>query len=210
MGVRMDYITLAFLLAIVGLALIFIELFVPSGGLIAILCMVAFIASVWCAYRGWWRESPGYFWSFTGGLVMIVPAFIFGLFRILETTQLGDRILLSAPRSEDVTPYQAEQERLSALIGQRGQALGMLNPGGLVRVGDQRLHAFTEGLVIDPEEWVEIVEVRGTRVVVRRAGDPAALLDERRVAAEPRPADELLNSADPSPPTQLDFELPQG
>ena len=54
----MDYVSLAFLLAVLGFALIIAELFVPSGGLITVGCIVCFVSSIWFAYRGWWSTSP--------------------------------------------------------------------------------------------------------------------------------------------------------
>lgn len=203
----MDYVSLALILAIVGFALIVAELFIPSGGMISILCVVAFVVSLWFAYRGWWERSPAYFWTFASSLLVGIPIFVLGIFRVLESTRLGDRILLSAPSLDDVTPYQQEEQRLGALIGRKGRALTMLNPGGLVRVEGERLHAFSEGVIVDPEEWIEVLEVRGTRVLVRRTTPP----DERTAPAPPAATDLARDESPETGPAseQLDFDLPQ-
>jgi membrane-bound ClpP family serine protease len=206
----MDYVTLAFLLAFVGFALIITELFIPSGGMITILCIISFVVSIWLAYRGWWRTSPGYFWTYVSGLIAIIPIFVVGVFRVLENTQLGDRILLTAPSLEEVTPHRDEQQYLTSLVGRQGKALSMLNPGGFIRVDEERLHAFTEGVVIDPDEPVEIIEVRGSRVLVRRSEtappQPAATTDESGSHST------IVESSStvPSAPAPLDFDMPQG
>jgi membrane-bound ClpP family serine protease len=202
---KMDYVTLAFLLAFLGFALIITELFIPSGGMITILCIISFVVSIWMAYRGWWRTSPGYFWTYVSGLIAVIPIFVMGIFRVLENTQLGDRILLTAPSLEEVTPHRNEQQYLASLVGKKGRSLSMLNPGGFIKVDEERLHAFTEGVVIDPDEPVEILEVRGLRVLVRRSEStptPMSSAGESTIV-ESSPA------AAPSP-AQLDFDMPQG
>ena len=128
----MDYVSLAFLLAVLGFALIIAELFIPSGGLITVGCIVCFVSSIWFAYRGWWASSQGLFWTFSSSLLVGIPIFLLGILRLLETTRLGDRILLAAPKSEDVTPHLAQQQRLQQMIGKKGRTLSMLNPGGMV------------------------------------------------------------------------------
>jgi membrane-bound ClpP family serine protease len=206
----MDYVTLAFLLAFVGFALIVCELFIPSGGMITILCVISFIVSTWLAYRGWWRTSPGYFWTFVSGLFVVIPIFVMGIFRVLENTQLGDRILLTAPSLEEVTPHRNEQQALALMVGKHGRALSMLNPGGFIKVEGERLHAFTEGIVIDPDESVEIMEVRGSRVLVRPSGPAPA--NPAVAMSDPSSHSTIVESspAGPSSPAQLDFDMPQG
>jgi membrane-bound serine protease (ClpP class) len=81
----------------------------------------------------------------------------------------------------------------------------MLNPGGMVTVEGQRLHAFSEGMMIDPDDWVEVLEVRGSRVLVRRAAAPVLPpVDLADGTSSPPPIASLPE------PTQLDFDLPQG
>ncbi len=201
----MDYISLALLLAAVGFALILAELFIPSGGLITVGCVVSFVASIWFAYRGWWETSQGLFWTFSTSLLVGIPIFLLYLLRLLETTRLGDRILLKAPRLEDVTPLRDVEERLQKLVGKKGKTISMLNPGGMVLVEGERLHAFTEGVLVDPNDWIEVLEVRGARVLVRRTSAPVLPPLDSTAGSPASPA-----SAEPARPEgQLDFDLPQ-
>lgn len=207
----MDYSSLAFIFAAVGFALIVCEVFIPSGGMITVMCVISFVISVWMAYRGWWNSSPGLFWSFVSGLLVVIPVFVLGVFRVIENTRLGDRILLTGPALDEVTPYQAEEQHLTTLIGRHGRTQSMLNPGGFIKVDGERLHAISEGMVIDPDESVEIIGVRGTRVIVRR-GAPTTEMKPTRTpeslaSSSHIPVDE---SAESAPPAQLDFDMPQG
>jgi membrane-bound serine protease (ClpP class) len=201
----MDYTSLALLLAVLGFALIVAELFIPSGGLITVGCIVCFVSSIWFAYRGWWESSQGLFWTFSSSLLVGIPIFLLGVLRVLETTRLGDRILLAAPKSEDVTPHQAERHRLELMIGKKGRALSMLNPGGMVTVDGERLHAFSEGVMVAANEWVEVLEVRGARVLVRRTSAPVLPPLE---TTEP-PSSTAAPRTDLAADEQLDFDLPQ-
>lgn len=204
----MSYELLAILLLVLGCGLIVAEVFIPSGGMILVMCILSFVASAWCAYKAWWGTSPGLMSTYVIATLILIPGVVIGVFRVLSNTRVGDRILLSAPELQDVTPYQAEEARLSQYIGKTGTTLTLLTPGGLVNVGGERLHAFSEGIMIPAGAVVEVLTVRGTRVLVRpaRGGDGAATsptMASTGPLAGPPPGD------DGGPPP-LDFDVPQG
>jgi membrane-bound ClpP family serine protease len=201
----MNYEALALLLMVVGFALIVAEVFIPSGGMILILCVIAFVASIWCAYKAWWGVSDGFFWTYVASLIVLIPGAVIGAFRFLENSSVGDRMLLGAPRLEDVTPHQQETQRLTALVGRRGFALTLMAPGGMVSIDGERLHAVSEGTFVEQGSPIEIIGLRGTRVVVRS-------VDQHDTAgARPRADDQLAQTERPSDaPPPLDFDLPQG
>ena len=195
----MGYSTLAILLLFVGLALIIMEVFVPSGGLITILSVVAMVASIWCASKAWWGTDPLIWWSYITALVVLIPVCVGGAFYFLPRTSLGRKILLEAPSLEEVTPYAAEQERLQQLVGKHGKTLSLLNPGGLVLVERERMHCESEGMVfIEPDEDVVVSGVKGNRLVVRAAGTLPKTV-QQPFAAEAEAAVER----------PLDFDVPQ-
>ena len=201
----MSFEVLAILLFVIGCGLIVAEVFIPSGGMILVLCVVAFLGSLWCAYKAWWG-MPWYFGTYIAALVVFIPGILFGIYRLLEDTKVGDRVLLSAPDLEEVTPYQEEEAHLSEFVGRRGSAITRLMPGGLVEFDGERLHAFTEGLMIDQGGVVKVVAVRGTRVVVQPADD----YDD--FAAQQHRPDNSVEGAfdeDQATPPPLDFDLPQ-
>ena len=197
----MSYEFLAILLLVVGCGLIVAEIFIPSGGMILLLCILSFTAAVWCAYMAWWESSLPLFWSYIGATVILIPTVVIGMFRVLANSRVGDRILLTAPELTEVTPHQEELDRLSALIGQQGQALTMLTPGGMVSIAGERLHGFTEGMMLQPGDAVEVVEVRGTRVLVRPA--------KNGVIASQIAMEEESEGPDATG-APLDFDVPQG
>lgn len=168
-----NYGLFALLLLLAGLIVLVTEVFVPSGGILAITTTVLLVSATICAYAAWFRAAPGLFWVFVGGEVLLVPTALGAAFTILPKTKMGRRVILQAPELEEVEPFAAETARLQRLVGKRGLTATMLNPGGIVVIDQERLHAFSEGVLIDPQTPVEILEVRGTRLLVRRATDAA-------------------------------------
>lgn len=202
----MSYEFLAILFLVLGCGLIVAEVFIPSGGMILVLCVVAFAVSIWCAYKAWWGESTVYFATYLGSLIVVIPAMLVGIYKLLNDTKVGDRILLAAPDPDDVTPYQEEEARLSQLIGETGAAVTPLMPGGMVNVGGERLHAYTEGLLISQGSDVEVVGVKGTRVVVRLRGSE---VNGESVASSGVEAVDSARVEANDAPAQLDFDMPQ-
>jgi len=205
----LDYPSLAILMLMVGFVLIIAEIFLPSGGLILVMCVIAFIASFWSAYKAWYGISSLAFGLYLAALVVLIPAFVIGSFQIFPRTPMGKR-LIGAPTTEEVTPYIEEQAHLQSLIGQIGKTITPLIPGGMVSVDGERLHAFSEGVLIDPGVDVEIMDVRGTRVVVREAVDvPKPQPAEPEVP--PASSDVFLTDGDANPDDErpLDFDVPQ-
>ncbi len=193
----------ALALAILGFGLIAAEFFVPSGGMIALSCAASFVGSVMCAHTAWYQHSPKVFWSFTLGLGVLIPSFLVFFLRTLEQTSLGKNILLPQTDPDDVVPYKNEAAALERLIGRVGTTLTPMNPGGMVKVENERLHATTEGLLMRLDEAVEVVGIQGNRVIVRRP-KPSPL------ASAGQSTDPATSSpASPVETERLDFDVPQ-
>ena len=191
----------ALALAFLGFCLIAAEFFVPSGGMIALSCAGSFVGSVVCAHAAWYQHSPKIFWSFTLGLGVLIPTFLVFFLRTLEQTSLGKNILLPKTDPDDVVPYKSEAAVLERLIGRVGTTITPMNPGGMVRVENERLHATTEGLLLSMGDVIEVIGVNGNRVIVRRAR-PSLLASAGQVSPEAAPAS-------PPEPERLDFDVPQ-
>jgi hypothetical protein len=124
----------------------------------------------------------------------------------LPQTKAGKRALLEAPELASVEPFQEETARLRSMIGQFGTTLSLLNPGGLVQIHQERLHATSEGEIIDPKTSVEIIDVRGTRIVVR-PGKPSVSPPKDAVADVPEKAVPTVTDPPSTTPPPIDFEM---
>jgi membrane-bound serine protease (ClpP class) len=85
---------------------------------------------------------------------------------------MGRRLLLGVPKPEEVLPDSPQRQRLRQLVGQFGIARTMMMPSGAIEIAGQTVDALSEGIPIEPGQAIEVIEVRGTRVLVRPA-DPA-------------------------------------
>lgn len=160
----MDPIIWAVALMFVGISLVVLEIFVPSGGILGFLAFSAVVAAVIMAfyYSG---TTTGL--VFGGVAVIALPAAIALSLKLLPNTRIGRRMLLI--RDEDsFDDEESPAEKLRELIGEVGKAKSLMLPGGTVQVNRRNYDAVSEGgMPIEPDQAVEVVQVRHERLVVR-------------------------------------------
>lgn len=207
----MDYSVYSVLLLFLSLALLLIEIFIPSGGFLGLMMLASLIGSIVCAYLAWWETSRGIWWLYIGSVVVLLPTVLVGAFALIPKTSFGRRILLDAPRSDEITPYAKERSELHELVGSVGTAVTPHRPSGMVKIQGQRYHAETRGMMLETGDPVAVVEVRGNRLVVRLAEEKAASpppeeseapeasreMDEREERAEKKPETRREEAFDP-------------
>lgn len=155
-----------------GLGMIVLEVFIPSGGVLGLLAVLALAAGVVTAF-----VEQG----FAAGLVVLsgaflaVPVVLAAAFRWFPVTPLGRRVLPPPPQPDDVLPDAGERHRLRGLVGSRGRAVGELVPWGCVEVAGESFEAVSEGGAIAGRTEVDVVGVQGRALVVRpRPAEPPA------------------------------------
>jgi len=174
----------AVLLMAFGLGLIVLEMFLPSGGVLGFISLTAVVTSIIMAFR--YSEYTGV--GFMAAAVLGTPLLAALLFKWWPNTPLGRRIMLIAPDADDVLPDADLRKQMKALIGKLGTAKTMMLPGGPIVVDGHIYDALSEGTAIQAGQAVQIVEVRGTRLVVRPA--------DARTTAAAGPDDPLNQSID--------------
>lgn len=192
------YGILALILLGAGLSLLIAEVFLPSGGILAILTTVSLCLSLVFAYAAWFQRYPLLWWVFLGMVLFSIPTTLGLALYLLPKTSLGRRILLDAPDPSEVEPLARDSARLEKLVGKLGTAATILAPGGLIVIENERVHAFTEGQIVEAGSTVQVLEVRGTRLLVRPAAPGA------EPPAPAQPAAPTSRSAD----SPFDFEIP--
>lgn len=197
------YALFTFLLVTLGVAILIAEVFIPSAGLLSIMALAAFAASGFCAWKAWYEPGDyGWWWGYVVCMVVVLPAGICGGLYMLPRTRFG-RAIFAAPQSlEELTPFQEEEDRLCQMINQKGTAVTMFSPGGMVQIGRERIHAESEGMMIDPETNVVVVGVKGNRLVVRP-------LEMHQAVADSTPEDRPEAPAADADGESLDFDVPE-
>jgi membrane-bound ClpP family serine protease len=179
----LDPLAWATLLMILGCVLVALEVFIPSGGVLSLLAAAALIGSVLIAFR----RGPVTGFAFTVTMLVAVPAALTLAIKYFPKTPMGRAILGELPKEEEVRP----EDPRRALIGRVGVARSKMLPSGAIEIDGQMVDAMSQGQVIEPGQYVVVVEVRGNRVVVRPAEK-----DEQSRHARPddllsRPIEEL-------------------
>src|SRR5436305_9318394 len=159
------YLTLGAFLILVGFLLLAAELFIPSGGVLFVLSVAGLgvgIALVFLYDTNWGLYT-------LAGVVVAFPALGGLLLHLWPRTPMGRRIILTGP-AEDMTlaslPINKELEQLK---GRFGRTLSWLRPGGVVDFDGRRVDALTEGMMVEPGQWVRCVDVQAGKVIVRPA-----------------------------------------
>ncbi|MBX3365095.1 MAG: hypothetical protein KF866_10045 [Phycisphaeraceae bacterium] len=156
-------------LGLLGIAvlLIVIEIFVPSGGVIAVTAGAVTIAGVICLFIA----DP--VWGVAGLLAVLIagPIIIMGALNVWKSTPLGKR-MMGVPSDEEVQQREEAERRrreeLASMVGNDGEALTALRPVGAVRIDGKRFDAVAELDFIEPGERVRVTHADGLQIKVRR------------------------------------------
>lgn len=188
--------TWAILLLLLGLVFLVMEFFIPSGGALAVMCALAFLAAVVVGFMaGPW----------TGAIVLlsvcvIVPTSVAATIRWWPDTPVGRLMLIQRPRSADeVLPETIAYRGLKNLMGRRGRSKVLMVPSGSVLIDGKMYDAVSEGLPIEPNQPVIVVGVSTQRLVVRADNTIEAQLADASPAAMP---------SDPNMPLVADIPDP--
>lgn len=170
------------LLLLVGLGLIALELFLPSGGVLGLLAGLAVIGSLVVAFTGGWATGL----SMLVATMLILPLVTAAAVHYWPRTPLGRLVVLETPANEDDVLPDDPAYRLKDLIGKRGVAKTKMLPSGAIVLEGRVYDALSEGMAIDPGQAVRVTAVRTNRlVVVLDDGPPAARLDGSELLAHP-------------------------
>ena len=148
-------------LATAGVALLFLEMFLP-GIIAGVIGGILLIASVFTAYSEIGPEA--------GNITLLATAAVTaGLWWWWATkfqhTRFGRRMTLAATSTGTT-----QAEGLAQWIGQTGTAITPLRPSGTILVAGKRVDAITGGDFVEQGTSVRIVRTEGSSVIVHRQG----------------------------------------
>ena len=157
------------LLGAAALGIFFLEFFLPTGGLLAVLCVISAIASIVLGFM----HHPTLGMTLLALYSVAAPFMVvFGL-RMATKSRMGRRMVLSAEDPARTGSGIAEQSSALPSVGTVGQALTPLRPAGFIRIDGRRIDATAESDLIDAGTTIEVVSVRDGQVRVRARRAPA-------------------------------------
>ena len=146
------------LLQLMGVLVIIAEVFLPSGGVLAIIAVAVIGYSLYLVFE----VSMTLGWALVVlDLISIPILVILGLKMVAKTPARLSRTLSS---EEGVTSQKPE---LGKFLHQTGIAVTVLRPSGTAVFNGQRVDVVTRGEYLNKDTAVEVVAITGNQVIVR-------------------------------------------
>lgn len=169
----MDYLTWSVALILLGLALLAADLFLPSGGILSVLAITALIVGIVFSFN----VSGTVGLSMTLAVALFVPGMLFLWTHYFPKTFVGRQMFLQAPTDDEFVTNNPVTAELEQLRGRFGKTISALRPSGTTEFDGRRVDAMSEGNLIEPGNWVQCVDVKPGRVIVRKVDAPPDLDD---------------------------------
>jgi len=174
---------LEIILFLIGLVCLAVELFVFPGmaifgmcGILLMLCSIVMASHtfIWPTQDYEYREL-GYTLLQVTGMLIAVGVGAALLARYIPSLPLFNRLIL---KPEPWTPVEGDEaatrpvvegyDSLSFLIGETGRTTSPLRPTGKARFGNLQIDVMAAGGFVEPDTLVEVVDVQGARVIVKK------------------------------------------
>ena len=148
------------ILQVIGVIVAFIEVFIPSFGILAAIAFGLFSYSLYLIFTNI---------SDTAGMVVVildiilVPVLVFVWLKMLAKSPLALKKELN--KQQGVV---SQAKELESYIQMEGIAVTDLRPAGIAEINMKRLDVVTDGEYIEANTAVVVREVSGNRVVVSK------------------------------------------
>ena len=153
---------LAIVLYLLCAALLVVEVFVPSFGLITICAMAAMAGGLAIFFN----HSSAAGWIGVIVAVVMIPTVLIMAYKLFPKTRFGKNVSLAGPNRAkgDAIP---DTEQLSRMAGAIGKVITPLRPVGMCDFAGQRLECVAESGYVDKGRTIEVINVEGTQLTVR-------------------------------------------
>ena len=170
----------AVVLFVSALALVALELFLPSGGILGVLAVASIIGSLVFVIIAKGAVAGAVYLVF---LAIFVPFLVVAALNYWPHTSVGRRMLNVSPDGNDEPPI---EPRYAHLVGKHGVAKTKMLPSGAIVIEGRSYDAVAEGAGVEPGDPVEVVRADGTRIIVREIH---GMTDAQMAQGEPRTED---------------------
>ena len=158
-------LALAVLFLVLAFVFILAEIFFVSFGVLTVCSISSFVASFYMAYHA---GGPWLLGVFIVLALVLIPTCVGIGLKVMPRTGWGRKLVLPSPKFEEVTSTGVPAD-LEQLVGKKGITITRCRPSGVAEIDGRRVDVVGEGMMIDNNCPVEVVDVEGNRVVVRRA-----------------------------------------
>ena len=168
-GILTDMLTYAIILLILAMAIVVMEMLIPSGGLLSLFAIAAAVGSIWLAFKT--STATGY--VFIAAVLVCLPTVIVVGLNILPRTPWGRRMFLipkATAQSVSGTAGVAEED-YSDLLGKIGKAVSPLRPAGIAEIEGTRYSVVAAGQSIERSTEIVVTRIDGNSIVVEPNND---------------------------------------
>lgn len=163
-------LTLAYFLIVLGLLLLVAEVFIPSGGLLFVLSTAALLVGVTMTFVYSPDATVGLLTLF--GLCLVIPLLLSAMIHLWPRTPMGKRFFLSGPEDDATVATMPVNVELEQLRGRFGRTVSALRPSGVTDFDGRLVDTMSEGLMIEPGQYVRCIDVKAGKVIVRPVDQP--------------------------------------
>ncbi len=149
-----------------GVLLMVLEGFVPSGGILGIAAFASAIAGIvfLFKYEAMWGAIG------TLGTVVLGPMVFFSALKMLPSTGLGRTMV--GQSGEEIAQALADSHRehrseRESLMGLEGVAVTNMRPSGVVEIDGHRYDAIAHGGIVDNGQAIRVTNVDGLTIEIR-------------------------------------------
>ncbi len=182
----MNQLTIGILLFAVGMLMMVLELFIPSGGALSCLAAFSIVAAI----------IVGFTHGSTMGVILLgvtavwVPLMFVMAVKFWPHTPLGKIMLIQRPTIEETLP-ESDDSALKKLVGRTGRAKAKMLPSGPISIEGQTFDAVSEGMPIEVNQLIQVIAIRANRPVVRPIDAPAPESTEIEQESLSQPAEDV-------------------
>jgi len=153
-----------------GVLLMVLEAFVPSGGILGLGAMASAVAGIVFLFK------YDTMWGAIGslGTVILGPMVFMGAINMLPNTKFGRTMV--GDSGEEIAQRKADLNRKQRgereeLMGKEGTALTDMRPSGVVEIDGHRHDAISRGEIVDKGQVIRVSGVDGLTIEVRKSGN---------------------------------------
>lgn len=154
----MKSLVMPIVLQLVAVAVVFAEIFIPSGGLLGLIAAGLFGYSVFVVFTDISATAGGLFLAVD---IIGLPFLIYWGLQMLARSPATLSQTLSSQKG-----VISQNPRLESFINQKGEALADLRPSGPALINNQRVDVVSRGEYIEKGSEIIVVKVTGNQVVV--------------------------------------------
>jgi membrane-bound serine protease (ClpP class) len=156
-----------FVCLVAGLFLGFLEIFIPSGGVLMFLTCVAIIGSIVFAFLQDTLFGAIYMFS----IVLLLPCLMWGVVLVWPYTSIGRRVLLD-PEDDPALRPNAELLALKQLIGKHGITRSKMIFSGQIEIDGRKYNAVSDIEFLEPATSIVVIGLESMSLLVRRSEEP--------------------------------------